>query len=639
MSFERQTVPAPAVPPSSFSPLARPGLQRKIANQANDRTSIPSIVHEVLRSPGQPLDPVTRAFMEPRFGHDFSQVRVHSDERAAESARAVNALAYAVGPNVVFETGRYRPETADGRSLLAHELAHVRQQSSQVFSPGTALCLAPPLDVGEEQADLAAESVAAGYAAGTEAGGGQQRSPLLRRQTAGTAEAASPGAATAAPAKEVAPSEAKGVGLNDAEFAAIADQIYKAINGPGTDEEAVYRALQRLERDPDAIKELKRVYSQRHDQVKLLDDIEGDFEGTEREYALQLLNMGDKGAAQRIAAAPESPQAAAQRIYEAVSWPGTDEEAVFAALLPFRRNTLRLKRAYQEAFDEDLHDRIEAEMSGGELEYALDLLATPFEQYVQEASSWLESCPAIGFGLPWNQEGWYDDRFWKREFVAHRDPEKAEWKLVLHSGEPHQAIDALFHEQGRWHVDCAVFVEVVQLYALRQSLGATRFNQRVGGRMELRTHGSSGVQRRALFKRASAGEAFKGGAASAEEVLADAPIGSRVRWTSQLLFDKANNLFGPEVWTIQQEEWPNWQHENTVKVGPDRYGAHGIGGRVSRATIEDEMAAITGKVFPDKPDSEIRAGIFISEIEIFENPEVSGQITASAKNAEKGGRP
>src|SRR5919109_136847 len=69
----------------------------------------PPIVHDVLRSPGQPLDAATRAFMEPRFGHDFSQVRVHTGARAAESARSVNALAYTVGRDVVFGKEEYDP--------------------------------------------------------------------------------------------------------------------------------------------------------------------------------------------------------------------------------------------------------------------------------------------------------------------------------------------------------------------------------------------------------------------------------------------------------------------------------------------------------------------------------------------------
>lgn len=69
-----------------------------------------------------------RTYFEPRFGQDFSQVRVHTDARAVESAQAVNALAYTVGRNIVFRAGQYAPGTAEGRRLLAHELTHVVQQ-------------------------------------------------------------------------------------------------------------------------------------------------------------------------------------------------------------------------------------------------------------------------------------------------------------------------------------------------------------------------------------------------------------------------------------------------------------------------------------------------------------------------------
>ncbi len=88
----------------------------------------PPIVHEVLASPGQPIDSSTRAFFEPRFGHDFSHVRVHTDERAGNSAHAVNALAYTAGRHIVFGAGKYSPTTAPGQRLLAHELAHSVQQ-------------------------------------------------------------------------------------------------------------------------------------------------------------------------------------------------------------------------------------------------------------------------------------------------------------------------------------------------------------------------------------------------------------------------------------------------------------------------------------------------------------------------------
>ncbi len=94
------------------------------------QTTAPPIVHEVLTSPGQPLDTSTRSFMEQRFGYDFSKVQVHTSERAAASAQAVNAIAYTTGNNVVFNKGQYSPGTNEGQQLIAHELTHVIQQQA-----------------------------------------------------------------------------------------------------------------------------------------------------------------------------------------------------------------------------------------------------------------------------------------------------------------------------------------------------------------------------------------------------------------------------------------------------------------------------------------------------------------------------
>ena len=104
------------------------GLLRRAAVTEHAPPAVPPIVYDVLRSPGAPLERGTRAFMEERFGHDFSAVRVHTDARAAESARAVNARAYTVGSHVVFGDGEYHPGGQTGSRLLAHELVHVVQQ-------------------------------------------------------------------------------------------------------------------------------------------------------------------------------------------------------------------------------------------------------------------------------------------------------------------------------------------------------------------------------------------------------------------------------------------------------------------------------------------------------------------------------
>jgi len=133
-------------------------LQRSASAGARAVSGVPPIVHEVLRSPGQPLDRGTRAFMEERFGHDFGGVRAHTDATAAKSARAVSALAYTVGNDVVFAHGRYQPATSEGRRLVAHELAHVIQQRSAVQRSRSGLTVSPEDSVLERQADHAADA-------------------------------------------------------------------------------------------------------------------------------------------------------------------------------------------------------------------------------------------------------------------------------------------------------------------------------------------------------------------------------------------------------------------------------------------------------------------------------------------------
>ena len=84
---------------------------------------------QLLRGGGQPLAQSTRAFFEPRFGHDFSHVRVHTDGKASEAAKSINAKAFTTGKDVLFGAGQYSPGTHRGKFLLAHELAHVLQQN------------------------------------------------------------------------------------------------------------------------------------------------------------------------------------------------------------------------------------------------------------------------------------------------------------------------------------------------------------------------------------------------------------------------------------------------------------------------------------------------------------------------------
>jgi hypothetical protein len=107
------------------------GVQRKAESNTVVTNSIG--IDEVIHSAGRPLDRETRHFMETRIGFDFSKVRVHTDARAADSARSIGALAYTVGDNMVFAAGRYAPQTTAGRRLLAHELAHTIQQHRESY--------------------------------------------------------------------------------------------------------------------------------------------------------------------------------------------------------------------------------------------------------------------------------------------------------------------------------------------------------------------------------------------------------------------------------------------------------------------------------------------------------------------------
>lgn len=175
-------------------------LQRSATN-VESVNEVPPIVYDVLHSSGQPLDTATRAFMESRFGHNFSQVRVHTDTKAAESARTVSALAYTIGRDVVFDTGQYAPGTSAGRLLLAHELSHVVQQGrgygqridlrafvpaqrdfSSTVPANTSINMGMPSDTAEREADQIADQVVHQTSADIPSAKAHDSAPILRAQ-------------------------------------------------------------------------------------------------------------------------------------------------------------------------------------------------------------------------------------------------------------------------------------------------------------------------------------------------------------------------------------------------------------------------------------------------------------------------
>ena len=154
---------------------ARKQLQRKPATGGR-LDPVPASVNRVLQSTGVPLEQAVRTRMERGFGHDFSQVRVHDGNAAARSAMEVQAGAYTVGSHVVFGAGRYAPGTLAGQRLLAHELAHVIQQSggagSVMRKSLSNLVIGAEQDPAEREADRAAELVVQG----------KQASPAVQKE-------------------------------------------------------------------------------------------------------------------------------------------------------------------------------------------------------------------------------------------------------------------------------------------------------------------------------------------------------------------------------------------------------------------------------------------------------------------------
>lgn len=183
------------------------GVVRRKPESASERSnSVPNNLIQDLGS-GQSLDAATRAFAERRFGRDFRDVRVHADARATESAQSVNALAYTVGRDIVFQASQYAPHTSAGQRLIAHELAHVIQQGGGHSTPQLQLEVSLRSDASAREADAMLSG----------------RSPLrlasipsMLQRTCGTA--------LGAPSPECAPSSAPLIG-NQFSFSVNCDDL------------------------------------------------------------------------------------------------------------------------------------------------------------------------------------------------------------------------------------------------------------------------------------------------------------------------------------------------------------------------------------------------------------------------------
>ncbi|HKR50291.1 MAG TPA: DUF4157 domain-containing protein [Pseudonocardiaceae bacterium] len=168
-----------------LGPAGLLGLQRAVGN-----SGVGALVSDEERSPvldvvgsggGSPLNVDTRTDMESRLGHDFGDVRVHTDSRAHDSAQAVNAHAYTVGSNVVFQRDKYDPSSTEGKTMLAHELTHVVQQRSGPVDgtpTGGGVQISDPSDRFEREAAANAERAMSAPAPATVTPAG----PAVQRQ-------------------------------------------------------------------------------------------------------------------------------------------------------------------------------------------------------------------------------------------------------------------------------------------------------------------------------------------------------------------------------------------------------------------------------------------------------------------------
>ena len=176
----------------SLQPAGILHLQRAAGNASvaqllgdNEKEEERSPVLDVVGSGGgQPLEDGVRSGMETRFGHDFGDVRVHTDTRASESARAVQAHAYTVGSDIVFQSDRYAPSSSEGQRMLAHELTHVVQQRSGPVDgtpAGGGVRISDPSDRFEREAEATADRVMSAPVAPV-ALGGESPSAVQRQE-------------------------------------------------------------------------------------------------------------------------------------------------------------------------------------------------------------------------------------------------------------------------------------------------------------------------------------------------------------------------------------------------------------------------------------------------------------------------
>lgn len=453
---------------------------------------------------------------------------------------------------------------------------------------------------------------------------------------------------------------------NKGDVRKITDRIRKAVIDE--DKIALYRALQRSDRNPSINKDVMNDYSNAY-HGKLIEDIKKFLKDTELEYALQLLNLGHPNSKQHIVDGPMNDDEitiAAKRLKEAMDplW-STDEEAVYAALFPFKKKTVLLQQKFYDLYNQDLRDEIVGEMSGSELGYGLELLETRYQYFIFEANNNLMSIAFSSkpFGLDWfyycqprikdTSEGpklekaGFDTRYWEGDRIIEvmQNSDKMESCMVRSKGaDPAFAFDQLVANIGKWEVACHEYTQLIHLYALRHVFSADWFNSRVGPALEIKRTKSTGVRTDYEFTRESPHEKMRDSRTGSpdprnvDSILTEAPIGSRIRWTN--VKAKITRIENGQKREVVVNPWGN---ENTIKLGPNKFAAHGTKAEVfgisvpftdnilTQEKIIEEIADNTEKnrdkyagykdpEYAASRENYIKNNIYISEIEIFNDP-------------------
>ncbi|WP_224369514.1 eCIS core domain-containing protein [Hyalangium versicolor] len=519
-------------------------VQRKAQGSVAPVVSSP-LVHDALNSPGQPLDPGTRSFMEERFNQDFSHVRVHSDARAAASARAVNALAYTVGRDIVFGSGQFAPSKETGQRLLAHELVHTLQ-------PGPARL-----------------QRAAGSGA-TEPVDPDTLGPLFIKTKAELEK-------QGLPALKVKPS--------------VAGVPYVLFSPHSEAGKVPLRGL--LEGGDAFLIRSGQIYRQ----------VWAQQEGkpADRFYwgwvNPSLLEAKAKPPAETTApAAPAKPEPAPEGPPPLTAEPNVK--------CPDNQDDTAALKCFTESVREQVRHSIEGDIYQARLKKGVELLQSAGFGRLEGSPRQFEP----GGPLDWEGET-YNKDYWKAE-----DHPKFLRKLVLKPDkQPSAAIDDMFSHLGEWKVDCGQFVQVANLYALRHALGTQGFNQLNKNEVafELKPHASTGVRRVKFYER------FRPDAPmvrhpekepetkSIDELLREAPVGSRVMWTN-----------------LQAPLSSAYHNENTLKLGDDQFAAHGFMADLKKNVFtRKELEFALAKLTQNPPDDAyIKANVFVAEIEHYQSP-------------------